>query len=411
METNLIKPVELPVALPWQAFGLAGIAYLLGGTVSTLMATALPVAIPELLGNPVSDAQLGEVGAYINAAFLYGWMVGGLLFGVLSDRIGRVRGLALVTALYGLATVLTVFVPNWYGLLACRFVTGMGVGGVLLLATVYLSEVWPPSSRTVVLGVLAVTFPIGIVASGGLNVLFSDWRQAFWLGLIPLAVGVSMLWLLPESADWQQTRTPSAGQPERVFTADNRVALITGSVVYGSVLIGLWGIFSWLPTWIQSLLPPGQTGQTERGLTMLLLGVGGIIGGVASGFLLNSIGSRQTLLLTFVGCTAGCGLLFLTNDTFTPVIYAETALLSLFLGISQGALSSYIPALFPVAIRASATGFSFNIGRFFTATAVFFVGTLAVLLGGFSHALLLFSLAFLLALATVWLRVGEQKQT
>lgn len=409
MEANLITAVKPAITLPWLAFGLAGIAYLFGGTVSTLMATALPVAIPELVGKAVSATELGEVGAYVNAAFLYGWMVGGLLFGVLSDRIGRVRGLALVTALYGLATVLTVFVPNWYWLLACRFATGMGVGGVLLLATVYLSEVWPESSRTVVLGILAVTFPIGIVTSGGLNVLFSDWRQAFWLGLIPLAVGVIMSRLLPESADWQRTRTPDADPTERVFAVHNRVTLLTGSVVFGTVLIGLWGIFSWLPTWVQSLLPPGQTGQTERGLTMLLLGAGGIIGGVLSGFLLNTLGSRRTLLITFLGCTVACGLLFMTNKTFTPIVYAETALLSLFLGISQGALSSYIPALFPVGIRASATGFCFNIGRFFTATAVFFVGTLVTVLGGFSQALLLFSIAFLLALATVWLRVGEHQ--
>lgn len=104
------------------------------------------------------------------------------------------------------------------------------------------------------------------------------------------------------------------------------------------------------------------------------------------------------MILTFAGMVLACGLLFLTNTRFSPIIYAELVLLSLFLGISQGALSGYIPALFPTAIRATATGFCFNICRFFTATAVFFVASLVQLLGGFSNALLSFALAFVVAM-------------
>ena len=403
METTLIKPPEALTA-NWLAFGLCALSYGLGGTASTLMATVLPVAVPELLGKSVSDAQLGDVGAYINAAFLYGWMAGGLAFGFMSDRIGRARAVAFVTALYGGAMLLTVFVPNWPLLLVCRFLTGAGVGGVLLLTTVYLSEIWPSRKRAVVLGILAVMFPLGIVATGGLNVGLIPWRQAFWLGLIPLLVSVMMLAKLPESASWQhERRKQPIGQPT-VWTETDRRNLLTGVLVFGAVLIGLWGTFSWIPTWVQSLLPAGQTGGRERGLTMMLLGTGGIGGGMLSGLLLNKLGSRPTLLLTFTGCAGGCALLFLTNRQFSPVIYAETAFVAVFFGISQGALSSIIPALFPVPIRATAAGISFNIGRFFTATAVFFVGTMAAVLGGFGNALLVFSFAFLVALGAVFVR-------
>ncbi len=90
--------------------------------------------------------------------------------------------------------------------------------------------------------------------------------------------------------------------------------------------------------------------------------------------------------------------MFLTNKSFSKIIYFETALLTLFFGISQGSLSSYIPALFPTEVRGSATGFCFNIGRFFTATAVFFVGAMVTWFGGFSYALLSFSLMFVIAL-------------
>ncbi|OIN60721.1 MFS transporter [Arsenicibacter rosenii] len=390
----------------WLAFGLCAVSYLLGGTASTLMATFLPVVVPELLERSGSAAGVDEVSAWISAAFLYGWMTGGVVFGFVSDRLGRARAVAFVTALYGLSMLMTVFVTDWQVLLLLRFLTGAGVGGVLLLTTVYISEIWPAQQRAVVLGVLAVMFPVGIVTTGILNAGLVYWREAFWVGLVPVLVSMTMLAGLPESAHWTDHR--QSVKTAVTWTSRDKANLLTGVLVFGAVLIGLWGTFSWIPTWVQSLLTDGRSGSQERGFTMMLLGTGGIIGGMLSGMLLNRLGTRRTLLLTFAGCTGGCALLFLTNRSFSAVIYAETAFLALFFGISQGALSSIIPALFPVHIRASASGISFNVGRFFTATAVFFVGSLVALLGGLGNALLVFSGAFLLAFLLVYLRIKDK---
>lgn len=392
------------------AFALCMISYLFGGTVATLMSVYLPVAVPELLGGNVSEARLGEVGAYIGAAFLYGWGIGGLTFGLVSDRIGRVKSLTIVTGLYGIATLLTVFVPNWYALIACRFAAGMGIGGVLLISTVYLSEIWPMRTRPIALGILAVAFPIGIVATGGLNVFFADWRHAFWLGIIPIVTALAMIQWLPESAAWANSRQTYHKNTSELWDADNRPNLIIGTIIFGSVLIGLWGIFSWIPTWVQTLLPGGQNGQRERGITMMLLGSGGIVGGILSGFLIKNIGVRKTLIVTFLGCALVSFVLFLTNKSFSPIVYAEMAFLSLFFGISQGALSGYIPQLFPSVIRATAAGFCFNIGRFFTATSVFFVGAMVAFFGGLSNALFTFSVAFLVALVGAFLSKETNSQ-
>ena len=391
------------------AFVLCIIPYLFGGTVSTLMSASLPVAIPELLGKKVSEARLGEVGAYISAVFIYGWMFGGLLFGIISDKIGRKKVLIFVTLLYGIATLLTVFVQNWYVLMGYRFLTGMGVGGVLLNATVYISEIWAEKTRPIALGILAVAFPIGIVTTGGLTVSFSSWRESFWLGLIPIIVAILMIFLLPESEKWNNLEKSKKVTYSTIFEPIYRKNLVTGSLIFGSVLIGLWGIFSWIPTWVQTLLPAGQNGQQERGITMILLGSGGILGGILSGFLIKYLGSRKTLIFTFLGCILACCILFLTNQTFGKIIYLETAFLSLFFGISQGSLSSYIPNLFPTIIRATASGFCFNIGRFFTATAIFFVGSMVAFFGGFSNALLSFSLVFFIALITAYLSKEVRK--
>jgi len=273
----------------------------------------------------------------------------------------------------------------------------MGVGGVLLISTVYISEIWEDRSRAVILGVLAVCFPIGIVATGSLNLLFSNWRTAFGIGLVPVAVALLIFLLLPESDRWKGVGMVRKDQGS-IFDAQNGPNVVRGSLIFGAVLIGLWGIFSWLPTWAQSLLASGEDGQKERGLLMILLGMGGITGGVFSGILMNRFGKKNTLMATFTGCVVLCGVLFITNRTFSNIIYIETAMLACCFGISQGALSSYIPELFPVAVRGTATGFCFNVGRFFTATAVFFIGSLVTVLGGFGNALLVFSLPFLVAL-------------
>jgi MFS-type transporter involved in bile tolerance (Atg22 family) len=107
------------------------------------------------------------------------------------------------------------------------------------------------------------------------------------------------------------------------------------------------------------------------------------------------------MMLCFSVCVVMSFVLFKTNATFSPVIYAEIAVMALFFGASQGVLSAYIPQLFHTGIRATATGFCFNIGRLFTATAVLFIGVLVTALGGYGNAIFLFSLVFVLGFIVV----------
>ncbi|MCA0364948.1 MAG: MFS transporter [Bacteroidetes bacterium] len=394
----------------WLAFFLCTISYLFCGTVSTMMSTYLPDVINELEGGSVSETNIGELGAYINAISLYGWMLGGILLGVFGDKFGRKKILIISTILYGVSSILLIVVSNWYLLLFLRFFSGFGVGGVLLLATVYISEIWPEKTRPIMVGILAIAFPVGIVTSGAITVMFSNWRHAFWIALIPLIDAVLMWILLEESEKWKNSSTKGKVDFKAIFQLAYKKNLVLGSLIFGAVLIGLWGLFSWLPTWVQTLLPPGQDGQNERGLTMMLLGMGGIVGGSFSGFIVKSLGNRKSLMLTFGGLILISGLLFLTNNHFTKIVYLEIASLALFFGISQGVLSSYIPQLFPTGIRATATGFCFNVGRLFTATAVFFVGAMVAFFGGFGNALLSFSMFFVIAIAATFFSSDKQPE-
>jgi MFS family permease len=383
-------------------FVICLLGYLLGGLASTLMSVYLPEVISQVVGSS-SASEAGRIGAYINSLFLFGWMLGGIGFGLLGDRLGRSRSFLIAVVLYGACMMLTGLARSWEMLVVWRLLTGMGVGGVLVLSTVLVAETWPARGRNVALGILAVAFPVGILSAGAVNNLLPDWRQAFGVGILPLLVGVAGVFALKEPAgeppfsqEVKPTTLPLLGQPV------HRRNLLVGTTVFGATLVGLWAVFSWMPTWAQSLFLDPKAGQPVRGTLMMLLGGGGIVGGVLSGFITNRIGYRNTLLLTFGGSFAMCVLLFGTNHTFSEIIYVETAALSLFFGISQGALSAYVPALFPVAIRATATGLSFNIGRFFTASAVFFVGSLVTVLGGYGNAVLVFSLTFLLGGLVTW---------
>src|SRR5690606_22603010 len=204
---------------------------------------------------------------------------------------------------------------------------------------------------------------------------------------------------LKESDQWKSRATSSS---DKKATPNDKRNLISGSIIFGSMLIGLWGMFSWIPTWVQSLLGTGD-GQGERGIAMMLLGAGGLAGGFASGWVSNALGTRRAMMVCFTGCIIISGLLFGLNASFSNIIFVELGLLSFFFGISQGLLSIYVPQLFTVQIRGTFTGICFNVGRIVTAVAIFFVGFMVTVLNGYSNTLLAFAGIFIIGFLTMFL--------
>lgn len=385
-------------------FAVCFISSAFGGIVSTLMSVYLPVVMKDLQLSPDPGEQV-RISAYINAVFIFGWAIGGFVWGVISDRIGRKKALLLAIGCYAVFTILTGMLPIWWAIVMCRMMSGFGVGGVLVIGFTFISEVWPSKSKAVFMGILSIAFPVGIFSAGLINYLVSSWREAFLSGLVPLSLAVAGVWIIKESVSWKKDKQHtlrSNNRAETLFSAGFRKDIVIGSITFGSMLIGLWAIFSWLPTWVQSLITD-HDGRKERGITMMLLGMGGLTGGFFSGWFLNAVGTRKAMLMCFAVCALLSFILFKTNAVFTPLVYIETGVLAFFFGISQGVLSYYIPQLFPTGIRATATGFCFNIGRLFTGTAVLFVGILVTALGGYGNAIYLFSLVFVVGLVVVLL--------
>jgi MFS family permease len=392
LESKVEAGVEKISAYLWLMFAICFLGNVLAGMASTLMSVYLPVVVTDLIGQ-TDESRFNEISAYINALYFIGWAFGGFVWGMIGDRIGRARSLALAVTMYGLFTFLKSLAPSWEMILVFQFFCGFGVGGVLVVNTTLLSEVWPEKTRAVFIGVLSIGFPVGIFSSGVVNLIASNWRQGFMVGALPMILGILSFWLLRESEKWKNAK--GSQQVQAVKISQHSQSLFSGSVIFGSMLIGLWAIFSWVPTWVHSLLV-NSDGQAERGLSMMLLGIGGLSGGFASGWVSNTIGIRKTMLFCFSGCFILSFLLFKVSTAFTTLTMVEIALLSFTFGISQGSLSVYIPLLFPVPIRATATGFCFNIGRFVTAAAVFFVGALVTAFGGFGNSLFAFSFVFVI---------------
>jgi predicted MFS family arabinose efflux permease len=379
-------------------FGICFVSCALGGTVSTLMSVYLPVAVKELMGT--ETANLERVGAFINALFIFGWAIGGFTWGIISDKAGRKKALLFAIAFYGTFTILTGQMPVWWGVMCCRFLSGFGVGGVLVISFTLMSEVWPAKSKTIFSGILSIAFPVGIFSAGLINYFVGSWREGFFAGGIAIVLALAGAATLKESENWQQQRTTNSNSVSTLFSSLHRRTLWISAVTFGTMLIGLWAIFSWLPTWVQSISAAADA-QKERGMSMMLLGMGGLTGGFVSGWIAKALGLKKGMILCFAACIILSFLLFKMNTSISPVIYVEILVLALFFGASQGILSAFIPLMFPSSIRATATGFSFNIGRLFTAAAVLSVGMLVTALGGYGNAIFIFSLVFLVGLVMI----------
>lgn len=421
METGTVssnKKITITTSSP-VVTGKLGIAFIVcffstffSGVISMLMSVYLPVVVRDLLGN-VSTEKMNDVSAWINCVFIFGWMFGGIVWGIICDKIGRSKSVILSTACFGLFALITGLSSSWLLVSICRFLSGFGIGGVLVTTTILVGELWTEKKKAVMQGIVSVAMPVGFFAAGAINNFTEDWRTAFYVSIAPVVLAVFACFTLPESEKW---KTEKAGIQKRessnkqLFAPAYRKNLLVGSVVFGAMLIGLWAIFSWAPTWVQSISTSTDV-QQQRGTTMMILAGGGIMGSFFSGWIVNGIGLRKTMMMCFAMCFIMTFIVFKLNTTVTNATFAEMAILVFFFGISQGALAVYIPGLFPTGISASATGFCFNVGRLFTGTVVFFIGALVTFLGGYGNAVFIFSFVFIIGLIATWLSKEKTVKT
>ncbi len=373
------------------------------GMDSTLMTVVLPSAIGDLVQS-MAPETIGHYGSLVGSAFLFGWMLGGVLIGMVGDRLGRVRSMILSIMLYAVFTGLAGLSQTWWQLALCRFLTGLGIGGELVSITTFLAEVWPERTRAVAIGVLITSYQAGVLVAGTIVKFIPFWRTVFFIGALPAVLTVFLRLTLRESERWMESKQQMREDYRllgELFAPEHRRNLAVGAIAFGGLLIGYWASLSWIPAWIQTFFPPSE-GSTQRAVATMWQGSAAVVGCTLAGWSADRIGRIPTIVISYAGCFLSSALLFLTNDHFSEVIYAESAALGFFIGLAQAIMYVYLPELFPTRIRATAVGFCLNAGRLSTAIAVLFVGVIVRTLGGFAQSAMLFAGAYLFAVAAAW---------
>src|SRR6186997_3206505 len=131
----------------WKSGLAAWLGWLFDGLDMHLYTLVAVPFVAQLMALPQSDSNVSTHSAYIQAAFLVGWALGGGFFGRIADRLGRSRALALTILTYALFTGLSYFAQTWWQLLVFRFLAALGIGGEWAVGASLLAETWPKKWR------------------------------------------------------------------------------------------------------------------------------------------------------------------------------------------------------------------------------------------------------------------------
>jgi MFS family permease len=326
------------------------------------------------------------------AAFLFGAATGGYLLGWLGDRIGRARAMALSILCYSVFSGLTWFVDSPSQLMALRFLTCMGIGGMWPNGIALVSEAWPNISRPILAGAIGAAANVGIMLFAALlcfvYVTPDDWRWVPLVGAIPAILGLFVWFVVPESPRWLALRSQSASDSSDaprptgivdVFRPPILKVTILGILLGTIPLFGGWGSSNWASAWASQVGDKTVDKQADPALkarVSLSRALPGSISSLLGGFLGAFLGRR---VFYFGLCAAAlfCSqYLFRVLTPDDPEFLLWYGALGFFSGFFFGWLPLCLPELFPTRVRATGAGVSFNFGRIITAFGVLVAGGL-----------------------------------
>jgi SHS family sialic acid transporter-like MFS transporter len=354
----------------------------------------------------MDDAFIGHWTGIINGLFLLGAAVGGLGFGWLGDRIGRVRAMSLSILCYSIFTALAFFVqtPLQFGLL--RFVAALGMGGEWSLGVALVMEVWPENRRPALASWLGTANNLGMALIGLVGLFFSvtilSWRWVVLIGAVPALLTVVLRRFVPESERWKQAAAGGTGRPLReIFRRPvfGRTAL--AAVLGGVALIGTWGSVLWLPLWADQLAGPGL--PRAKAATQVLCAVGSACGGFCGGWLGQLLGRRPAYFLICVLSLLSCACLFRGIGAYGAPFLILAFVVGVCTAAFYGWLPLYLPELFPTRMRATAQGIGFNFGRILAACGALEMGALMqTFSGSYARAGAVVTLIYAVGMIAIW---------
>jgi MFS family permease len=356
--------------------------------------------------------------SFVLGASLAATAIGGVIFGILSDRFGRKPVLQWTVLTYSIGTFLSGLATNLEILVVFRVLTGLGVGGEWATGQTYVGETFPARVRGRYGAFMQTGAPVGVALAsvvGGFVAPVIGWRASFFISIIPALLVIYIRKQLRESDVWlarERLRSaggvrPSsgiaelAGKVRTLFGAAHRRLFILSLVLAIFDMSAYWFTYSWLPGYLHQ---ERQFSLAKSALWVLVTQAGGFLGYSTFGFVADGLGRRPAYSIYSVIMAAGLVMITLFWDVVAafPVVILGFMFL---VGFGTGMFGGYGPLfaeIFPTGIRNTAMGSAFNLARgvqFFTPVAIAVIAESFGLGGGIFVA----ALFALLTGAWIWM--------
>lgn len=416
----------------WRILFASFLGWIFDGYESYALFIALPFALKTLLTPEQLKAGPIWAGIAISVTLL-GWGIGGILGGTLADYLGRKRMMIYSVFLYGMFTGFTAFSTTFSMLAALRFLTGLAMGSEWSTGIAMVAETWPDHARPKGCGLLQSGFGWGTLLASvvwwgisSFNPLGAQsWRLMFVVGAIPAvftlyirrAIDESERWLTAvREQRWAATEVASrqaGAKPARrpltlaeIFReAESRRRILLTFLMSLATMIGWWAISSWLPAYTQGLAKAqGYANFAEWGTRAAILYTSGAVAAyLAAGFLIDVIGRRKFLFLTYAGALAITAGTYLWTQRVESMMWMAAINGFFTLGLAYSWMAIYPAELFTSSVRSTAASFIFNGTRLIAWVFPFIAATIIQQFGGIPRAAMTLGTIYVLGLIVCWL--------
>ncbi|MEQ9407093.1 MAG: MFS transporter [Fuerstiella sp.] len=237
----------------WLVLFIASLGWIFDVFEGQIFVASMRDTIPSLLNVEPEHPDVAKWNDWAFAAFAFGGAIGGMLFGVVSDRIGRSKTMIITILFYSLFTLIQAFVTSPEQLMVLRFLVAMGVGGEWAVASAMVAEVMPSRVRSITSSIFHASSVFGtlLAAAAGAFVISNPalgWRWGFAIGVLPALLTLWIRWKMKEPEQWQKAReraaadsTQATGQFSELFRGTNLRNSLIGVALASIGLTTFWG--------------------------------------------------------------------------------------------------------------------------------------------------------------------------
>jgi len=408
----------------WWILVAASLGWLFDSMDANLYLLTLRPMMSELLGSAAAGPALAYYGGIIAAVFLMGVGVGGLVFGVLGDRVGRVRTMVLTILVYALFTGAVALAQTSWQVMIFRFIAALGIGGEWAAGSALIAETWPQHARAKAGGIMMSAYSVGYFAAALINLAVGPvgWRWVYVAGIAPAILALVVRWSIQEPERWRVIQRNREAVQQRgirteadrelvsftlpqLFSASLRRRTIIASLMVFAATFGFWGTQTWLPTVASQILTAqGSTAVVQQvSLVAMSLNLGSLVGLLGVAWLADLVGRRTAYLMAALGNLIVIPLVFFGVHDLRSLLLL-VPLLAVFNNGIYAVFTPYLAELYPTKLRTTGAGFCFNAARIISASGPFLSGLLVGLYAGsFAMAAATVALIYLLGLAAGWL--------